>query len=408
MGNSIKLCKCVGMLLHGNYLRDVRVRREAEALAAIGIDVHVVCLRETAQPDETHAPHREAVNGVHIHRVPLSRKRGSKLRYFFEFASITFLGLWKLTILHMKKKFDVVHIHNMPDILVVAGLIPKWLGAILLLDVHDPMNELFQANYRVSESGLMIRAIKVQERLCYKLPDHLVTVSHPMAENVAKKSGRPMDSIKVVHNFPDLIKFPVREDMQKWPRNENSFVILYAGTVTEHYGLDIAVRAIAAAAENIKHIRLRILGDGNRIHQVLSLANELDIGDRVEHIKWVEIEFVKDIMAEADVGISTHNGGVFGELYFSNKIIDFMTQGVPVISSRTYTLDRYIPEDAIFYFEPGNIEDLVNKIIEMYSDPVLVQKKIRKAKDLVAQYSWQIERESLISFYKKLLNEKGE
>ena len=93
MGNSTKLCKCVGMLLHGGYLRDVRVMREAEALAAIGIDVHVVCPRETAQPDETHAPHREAVNGVHIHRVPLSRKRGSKLRYFFEFASMTFLGL---------------------------------------------------------------------------------------------------------------------------------------------------------------------------------------------------------------------------------------------------------------------------------------------------------------------------
>jgi glycosyltransferase involved in cell wall biosynthesis len=309
--------------------------------------------------------------------------------------------------LHVKKKFDVVHIHNMPDILVLSGLIPKWLGATLLLDVHDPMSELFQVNYHVSESNLLIRAIKWQERLCYRLPDHLLTVSHPMADNVAEKSGRPVEVIKVIHNFSDLKKFPVCEDARRWPRNENSFVVLYAGTVTEHYGLDIAVRAIAAAARHIRNIRLRILGDGNRLPQVLSLANELGIDDRVEHIKKVGIEFVKDIMADADVGISTHRGGVFAELYFSNKVIDFMTQGVPVVCSHTYTLDRYIPEDAIFFFEPDNIENLVKRLIQMYDNPLLVQNKIKNAYKLVAKYNWQVERERLIGFYKGLLSEKG-
>ena len=36
----------VAMLAHTCYLRDPRVRREAEALAEKGLDVHVICLSE--------------------------------------------------------------------------------------------------------------------------------------------------------------------------------------------------------------------------------------------------------------------------------------------------------------------------------------------------------------------------
>jgi glycosyltransferase involved in cell wall biosynthesis len=286
---------------------------------------------------------------------------------------------------------------------VVAGLLTKWLGATLLLDVHDPMSELYQANYHVKESHLLVRAIKLQEYLCYKLPDHLVTVSQSMAENIAKKSGRPVETIKVIYNFSDLGKFPILEGKQEWPRNKNSFVILYAGTVTEHYGLDIALRAVAAAAKDIPNIHFRILGDGNRLHDILLLASELGIRDRVEHLKLIPPEQVKEVMATADIGISAHHDGGFGYLYFSNKIIDYMTQMVPVLSSRTYTIEKLISEDAVFYFEPGNVEDLAKQIINMYNNPDLVEKKINNAKKLIGKYNWQAEKKNLISFYNELL-----
>lgn len=397
-----KDCKRVGMLGH-HYYPDVRVSRLAEGLAEEGFEVHVICNRRPVRPDGTRQPIKETINNVHIYRAPLSRKRGSVFRYLFEYAFVMFYGMWKLTALHLKKKLDVVHIHNMPDILVIAGLLTKWSGATLLLDVHDPMSELFQANYHVDESNLLIRVIKLQERLCYKLPDHLITVSQPMAENLAEKSGREVESIKVIHNFSDLSKFPVFKGSGKWPRNKNNFVVLYAGTVTEHYGLDIALRAIAAVTEDIPNIQFRILGHGNRLDDILRLADELGIGDRVEHIAQVPIDQVKNIMIKADIGISTHHGGAFGKLYFSNKIIDYMTQMVPVLSSHTYTIEKLIPEDAIFYFEPGSAEDLAKQIKNMYNNPDLVQDKINNAKKLIGRYNWQAEKKNLISFYNELL-----
>jgi len=404
LANEKKVCGRVCMLVHAYYPGDLRVRREAEALAEAGFEVHVVCIRQNSRINNTREPSNEIVRKVHVHRLPLTKKRGSKLRYFFEYAATTLLGLWKLAILHLRKRFDVVHIHNMPDILVVAGLIPKWTGAVLVLDVHDPMNELFQENYHFSKSNLMIRMLILQEWVSYRMANYLITVNNSMAENVAMKRRCAKEVIKVVHNFPDLNLFPIREDRKQWPFNRDTVVFLYSGTVTEHYRLDIAVRAFAIVSRTIPGIKFQILGEGNRLDEVHTLAKGLGINDRVEHLPPVDAETVKKVMANADVGISTHQSGVFGDLYFSTKIIEFMTQGLPVISSRTYTIEKYIPEDSIFYFEPEQAEDLAKQIIFMLNNPGLVLQKIENSKSLLSKYTWQEEKIRFISYYNQIVS----
>lgn len=394
--------KRIGMIVHGQYLRDARVRRQAECLAEAGFEILVVCSRSDSSPKSNSEPAYEVVNGVHIHRIPLIKKRGNKSRYFFEYAFLTLFGVWKLAYLHLRNNFDVVHIHNMPDLLILSGLIPKWTGSVLVLDIHDPMSELFQENYHLDGSHTFIRLLELQERFCYGLADRLVTVSIPMAENVAKKSGCALDSVEVVHNYPDLRAFPINDDRRQWPSNKEKIVFIYSGTVTEHYKLDIAVKALAIASREIPKIRFQILGDGNRLEHVLSIARDLRIDDKVELLPSVNIHEVKNIMANADVGISTHQAGVFGDLYFSTKIIEFMTQGLPVVSSRTYTIDKYIPDDSIFYFEPENVEDLAKQIIYICKNPDVVLEKIKNSRKLLSKYSWQEEKIKLLSFYENI------
>ncbi len=386
------------MLVHGHYPNDTRVRRQAECLAEGGFEVYVVALKE-----KTRQPRFEVINEVFVYRMPLRKKRGNKIRYFFEFTVMTLFSIWKLAFLHLKKKFDVIHVNNMPDFLIIAGLIPRLTGAVLVLDVHDPMSELFQETYQVNETHLMIRLLKWQEWISYRLANHLVTVNDPMAENVAKKRGCPKETVKIVHNFPDLKVFPICEDKTNWPNNRKSFVLLYSGTVTEHYRLDIAVRAIAKVSQDIPNIRFRILGRGSSLQRVLDLAKDLGISDKVEHLESVDIDMVKNIIVEADVGISTHQSGVFGNLYFSTKIIEFMTQGLPVISSRTLTIEKYIPEDSIFYFEPEQVEDLAKQILLVHNNPAIVLEKIRNSKKLLSRYNWEEESRRFLALYGDLM-----
>ena len=114
-------------------------------------------------------------------------------------------------------------------------------------------------------------------------------------------------------------------------------------------------------------------------------------------------ETFEDFMEEADVGISTHSQSAFGDLYFSNKLVEFLTQGLPVLTSRTKTVQEYLPEDSVFYFNPGDENDCARQIIKIFHEPDLVRKKLEKSKTVVECLNWQLEKQRFIETYRKIL-----
>lgn len=392
--------KRVAMLAHTCYLRDPRVRREAEALAEQGVEVHVISLAE--ERNGKAEPRQAVVNGVNIHRLPISRKRGSYLRYVYEYFSVGALGALKIASLHLRGKLSVVHIHNMPDILVLAGILPRLSGSRLVLDVHDPMPELFMTWGNRPPDHIMVRLLRLQEKISCSLADRVISVNDTMRENLQGKGVRN-EKIYIVHNFPDLKVFPVSEAPASWPRSRESLVMLYCGTVTEHYDLELAVRVIARLKNEVP-LKLRILGEGNRLAGVLDLASELGVRESIEHVGLVPLDKVRDEMKKADVGISCHRAGVFGDLYFSTKIVEYLTQGLPVLSPRTKTITRYLAEDCIFYYEPGNEAEMADALRFMWNNPTAVIERLAKGRELLPQLSWQSEKEKFQSYYAALMN----
>ena len=112
----------------------------AEAVADAGFEMRVICLR-----DKGELPH-ETCNGVITDRLPFSRGFGRPL-------PLTVLGwIWfvllagvLVTWQHLRHPYDVIIAHNMPDFLVFAAIIPRILGAKVVLDVQDVSPELMAA-----------------------------------------------------------------------------------------------------------------------------------------------------------------------------------------------------------------------------------------------------------------------
>jgi glycosyltransferase involved in cell wall biosynthesis len=390
----------VAMLAHASYLTDPRVRREAEALAAMGVQVHVISLAEKCQSE----PHRpEAVlNGVHIHRLPINKKRGNFLRYIYEYSMVGLLGSLKLAKLHLRGGLDVVHVHNMPDILVLAGVLPQLTGSKLVLDVHDPMPELYMSwNHR--ESSLTVRLLRLQETFSCWIADRVISVNETMRENLRAK-GVDGEKIFIVHNFPDETLFRVCEIPEVWPQNPDRLVMLYCGTITENYDLGLAVKAMAKIAGQVP-VRFKIMGHGNKLEEVLNLASALGVRDSIEVVGMVPIEKVAEEMRKADVGISCHRAGVFGDLYFSTKIIEYLSQGLAVLSPRTFTINRYLPADCLFYFEPGSVAALADAIRFVWQNPREVLKRMTQSSEVLARLTWQSEKERFCRFYTDLFND---
>jgi hypothetical protein len=144
------------MVVHADYpIGETRVEREALALVDQGYQVDVICLRYPMQPELA------VVDGVQVHRLPVWRfKYGSGLAVqLFEYLAFFTLAFIRLARLHRQRHYNAVQVHNLPDFLVFAALIPKLSGARIILDLHDLMPEFYAERSQLPMDSLPGRLI---------------------------------------------------------------------------------------------------------------------------------------------------------------------------------------------------------------------------------------------------------
>src|SRR5438309_1298112 len=151
--------KRAAVLLFSYYPADPRPRRAAEALVMEGVTVDLVCLQSNR--DE---PRREIVNGVNVFRIPMKRHRGGKTRYLGQYSTFILRSFFHLAFRSAIRKYQFVHVHNMPDVLVFSALVPKAFGAKVILDLHDPMPELMQTIFKLPANSFSVRLLKRLEK----------------------------------------------------------------------------------------------------------------------------------------------------------------------------------------------------------------------------------------------------
>jgi glycosyltransferase involved in cell wall biosynthesis len=381
----------IAMVAHSYYLRDPRIRREAEALVEAGHRVDVLCLRDADESRE------EVVSGVRIFRLPVRRRRGGTLRYLQEYGLFTALaGVW-LFRRTRKERYDLVHVHNMPNFLVAAGFIPKLMGSALILDVHDPMPELFGTDTGHLRSRWITPILKLEEVASCRLADRVITVSEPMKERLVDR-GTPAGRISVVMNLPDsrVFRDAASAGASDGPTPRQRFTLVYAGTVSERYGLDLAVDGISALQAEMPDLNLVIAGDGPHLPALQRQVAALGVASQVQFLGSLPLSEVFRLLTQCDVGISCHRNGPFGELAFSNKILECLEASLPVISSRTRTVEHYLGDSTLFFFEPGDVASFIDQVRRVRQDPILVAAKQREAARKLEELRWDREKEKLV------------
>ena len=375
------------MVCQSYYLRDPRVRREAEALADAGFMVDVIALRDKKEKRS------ETVNGVHIYRLPIMRKRGGIIRYLFEYFFFFILSSLLLTCLFIKKHYRLIQVHTMPDFLVFCSLVPKIFRAKIILDVHEPMPELFMSKYGLKKDNFFIKILRIQEKISFAFSDHIITIHEPLKELFIKRNKISEKKVSIVLNIPDSRIFSTG-NKKKIKIKDNDFVLIYTGTVAERYGLDIAIKGVSFLRDKISGLKLMIIGEGEHLPHLKELVSKLNLKKYVEFYNPVPIDKIPDFITKADLGISTHKQDSFWDLYFSTKIVEFLILGLPVVSSRTRTIQHYFDEDNLFYFTPENEKEFAEEVLQVYMKPSLANKKVENArKNISRNLNWDKEKD---------------
>ena len=114
-------------------------------------------------------PARETYGSINVTRVRLKRQRGGKLGYVGQYAAFVLTSFFYLASRSLTRRYDLVHVHNMPDVLVFGAIVPKLLGAKIILDLHDPMPELMQTIFKLPEDSFSVRRVEATGEVEYPL-----------------------------------------------------------------------------------------------------------------------------------------------------------------------------------------------------------------------------------------------
>ena len=380
----------IGMIVHAYYLKDARVRRYAELLAAGGHEVDILCLREGDEPNS--ARHKD----VQIHRIGLARLRGGRLSYIYEYLASFVRFFFKLNWLSLAgARFDILHIHNMPDFLVYCAVFQKLFGAKVVLDVHDLMPEVYQSKYDLVSDHWLVRALRFEERVCARFASAVITANHDFADLLASRS-LPASKVTVVMNAAND-QFFLSDDHKRTIRAgepDGKFQVIYVGTMAPRYGVEIAVRAIAKLhrEQSLPGLKFKIIpkiaNEGQYTDDVLAEVERTGLGDVFEMLDPVPHERMPSVIASADAMIYTPIPDVHMDIALSLKIPEAIAVGCPIVASRLSVNERYFGEDAMFMFEPGNVEDCAARVLEVFADREATRAKVMHAKSKLEQISW--------------------
>jgi len=166
---------------------------------------------------------------------------------------------FQLTKLYLQNHYDVIHFHNMPDFLVFTGIIPKLFGAKLILDIHDPMPEMFESKFPDQRESLGMKMVRLEEKLSTAFADEIITANPHFKRNLTSR-GVQDSRITVIDNFPDLEYFCPTMRASRTDEKHNHFMLIFPGTIAPRYGLDVAIKSLPFLREKIPSIHLLLVG----------------------------------------------------------------------------------------------------------------------------------------------------
>jgi len=396
---SVRLAgKRTAMVVFSHYPADPRPRRAAEALLKEGMQIDLICEGDEKQPKS------EVLDQLRIKRIPIKHRRGSALSYAYQYFAFIFVSAAILAWRTLRRRYDLVYVHNMPDILVMCAFVPKLFGAKVILDQHDPMPELMRTIFGMEENSFAVRVIRRLEKWSIARANLVITVNVACKRIFSERSCRA-DKIGVVMNAPDGDIFPFRV-ARSYPlrRSGEPIVLMYHGSLVERNGLELAVNALALIHESIPTAELRVYGRSTPyLEQVMDKARSLGLEGKVRYLGSRTLEQLVPEIEACDVGVIPNQRNTFTDINTPTRIFEYLALGKPVIAPSTQGIQDYFDPESLLYFESGNAPDLAQKMLYAATHPAEARDLAMRGQQVYRAHSWQQERETLVGLVAGLL-----
>jgi glycosyltransferase involved in cell wall biosynthesis len=391
----------VCLVTPGHLSTNPRLVKEADALAAAGYRVSIVCaeyLAWAAAADSQFAQRPWAVSVVRF-----GRRAGVARHVAQRIGQIVAQGLWRATGRLLERAFhpvvpaltraacavraDLYIAHNLAA-LPAAARAAKEHRAILGFDAEDFHRGFWRDDEPDSLAAQLTRALEQRY-----LPHcrHLTASSEGISQAYEQSCG--VRRARVVLNV-----FPL-EAIEPSPPHDPPRLYWFSQTVGPGRGLETAVRAIAIARSRP---RLVLRGDpspGYR-EQLNALARAEQVADRIEWLGPEPPSAMVRLAAQHDMGLAAETSETANHrMCLSNKTFTYLMAGIPVLASNTpaqVALQREL-DGAMLVYPQGDAAALAGCLDRFTGSPEALAAAKARARQLAqGRFNWETESQAFL------------
>lgn len=344
----------------------------ARRLRAYDVESRVLTLRGDVMDRRVQLPATAEYDDARIYRVP-------------------FLGHPKKPVplrvpVSLFRWADVVHTHDPRVFFETALALKPFLGYRLVYSTHGFILHTgeWDAVKRV--------AIPLYYRPAFRLAvDEIFCVSR-LDESFFR--GLRLPNVRLIPNGVDTGKF---ESVQREPEPGR---LLTFGRIASNKGLDLLLRAMAAAAHPQLHLHVVGTGQPELMRELRELAERLRVDSRVSWHGAVEETALLEHLRRARLCVfpSTYEG-------FGLTLLEAMSAGAACLANRTPAFAEFAEAGRDAEFVDFTDAEVAGRAIDrlLDADPCALDRLGTRARETARQYDWSHHVASLVQAYRRVV-----
>ncbi|MEU8016991.1 glycosyltransferase family 4 protein [Micromonospora parva] len=346
----------------------------SRSLVALGHEVHVLTgfpnyPSGRLSPGYRLRPYRfEMMNGVSVHRVPLvpshDRSALGRAANYLSFAASAAARL------DLLRKVDVWLVYSSPVTVTLPAMVARWLhGRPYVILMEDLWPDTLAESDYVRPGRRTDLIVRWLNRFCdaaHRGASSVAVIAPGMADILSSR-GVPRDKLSVVYNWVDERLFRPRTPDPRLAAalGLEGFVVMYAGSMGNLQGLDVAVDALEHLAD-IPDLTLVFAGSGVEERRLRESAARYAPG-RVVFLGQQPVERMVELMPLGDAQLISLRDQPLLRSIMPSKVQSTLACGRPIVAALAGDAARLVDESgAGFVAPPGDPYALADAIRRMY------------------------------------------
>lgn len=274
------------------------------------------------------------------------------------------------------------------DLALASSDLCSHFGVPLVTDVQDLWPDIFHREVPAALRPLMRLALRPMERQADKAcarATALVAVCPDFLQwglRRAKRAAGPLDAV-----FPlatDPMQF-TQADLDIAERHwlahgvtRNDSVVVFVGSFTKQFSFDVVEKTIEAWSVARPTVKFVLCGEGPLKH---GMSDRLSSKTNVVFPGWTNAREASWLMRLSRVGLAPYRPSPDFEANYSNKVIEYMAMGLPVVTSleRGPTADLLVDRSVGCSYQHDSVSSLDGALARFIDDPAMQAAASRNA-----------------------------